>query len=644
MKHSRFILSLVLVWPALIQAHPWIAAPEVATGHGGDTIRGIVFEDANGDGRHQPGEAGIAGVLVSNGRDVVRTDTQGRYEVVVREDMDLFVIQPSGWRVPVDLRNVPQFSYTHKPGGSPVPLRFGGLADTGPAPDRVNFPLRRAGSEAERFTCAIVGDSQTYSNFDINQFRDSAIADLLAHDHGTEDCMVYLGDVVGDDLGLLERVFEVGSVVGLPQWAVAGNHDVDLDAPDDAHSLDTWRRVWGPAYFAFEIGQVLFVGLDNIVYPCGEADTVLPGREICTAGRNPTYNARVTETQMTWLENLLRETPEDRLVVFAHHIPLVSFTGARNPVHQTDNAGRIHALVEGREALSLSGHTHTLENHDPGQYFDGWQQAVGIGPLPFRHIVAGAASGRWWQGDLAIDGDAMGLTDFGEPKGVLMIDFDGTRYVERYVGSRLGARGQWVDFNTPPFRAWFETLDAWRREPARERDPVPPVSINDLPDTRTFTPEELAQGVWVTVNFWHGSASAQVDAAIDGGAPFALVRTQQGQGEPDRRGAEYADPFAVKRQATVGRYAVQSRSGIERNQGWEAWRGTAMRGAPQPLPGWADRSPHLWQLRLPVDLEEGVHALRVTSTDRNGLSWTDIVTFEVREAHPPAWHRREVWR
>lgn len=29
-------------------------------------------------------------------------------------------------------------------------------------------------------------------------------------------------------------------------------------------------------------------------------------------------------------------------------------------------------MLEGREALSLSGHTHTIENHAPGQLFEGW--------------------------------------------------------------------------------------------------------------------------------------------------------------------------------------------------------------------------------------------------------------------------------
>lgn len=626
-------------------AKGWEARPEVIKGRSSDVILGVVFNDTNGDGRHQTSETGIAGVLVSNGLEVVRTDARGAYEIAVRSDMDLFVIQPSGWQVPVDARNVPQFSYVHKPDGSPKPFHFGGLPATGAAPERVNFPLRKTAA-TDRFTCAMVGDSQTYSNHEASQYRDSAVADMVGMGLKADtDCMVYLGDVVGDDLGLLDRVFELGATVGVPQWAVSGNHDVDFDAPSDEHSLDTWRRIWGPAYYAFEMGNVTFIALDNVVSPCNAQDAQKAGREACLRDTRQGYNGRITDTQMQWLANLLKETSKDRLIVFAHHIPLVSYIGAAGGKGaQTDNATALYALLEGREALDLSGHTHTLENHDAGQHFKGWQEAAGIGPLPFRHIVAGAASGRWWQGDFNLDGDAHAITSSGEPKGVLMIDFDGADYKERFVGSRLGTRGQWVDFNTPAFRTWYQALDSWRTEDKKTRDPVPPVSINDLDDTRLFTPEALKNGVWITVNFWHGSASANVTGTIDNGVPFTLTRVQQGAGEARLEGAEYVDPFAIKRQATVGRYAIQSRSGIERNQGWEAGRGTVLSGVPQPLAGWADRSMHIWRAPLPTDLSEGVHVLKITSTDRNGQAWTDTVVFEVRAEDLPARHRREMWK
>lgn len=635
--------AMLAAAPAFAAPEPWFAAPEIVRGEGGgDTIRGVVFDDTDGDGRHGEGEAGIEGVLVTNGLEVVRTDADGRYEIAVRPDMDLSVVQPSGWRVPTDERLVPQFAYVHKEGGTPESLRFGGLHDTGAAPEAVNFPLRRLDA-ATSFACAVLGDSQSYSGHETSQYRDSAVADIAAREWGEADCILYLGDVVGDDLDLLDRLLEVGAAAGLPQWAVAGNHDFDFDATDDAHSLDSWRNRWGPAYFAFEIGDVLFVGLDNIVYPCGPDDAEgHEGREACVESERPAYTAHITDTQIEWLGHLLAETDEDKLVVLAHHAPIVSFADAASGIHQTGNAAELHALLDGREALSLSGHTHSTENHSPGQHFAAWE-IVGVSELPFRHIVAGATSGNWWQGDYNLDGDAQSLQRDGAPKGWLSLEFDGTDYRERYFGSRLGERAQWVDFNTPAFRDWFDKIAAWRAEDAASRNPMPPVTVNDLPDTRILTPGDLEEGVFLTVNFWHGSAESEVEARIANGPSLTLARTQQGEGEEVRTGAEFADPFAVKRQATVGRAAYQGTESRSRDRGYESFRGRSTFGVPQPQGMLADRSMHIWQAELPADLPLGVHRMEVVSTDRHGEEYREVVIFEVREERPAPRHRTDLW-
>lgn len=632
--------------PALAQeAGPWMAGPEVSAERTADgRVRGVVFEDLNRDGLRQRGEPGVPGVKVSNGLDVVLTDTGGAYTLAVRPDMNLTVVQPAGWATPVDDRQVPQFFYVHKEAGSPAPFRFGGLPATGPAPARVNFPLIRS-DVGDDFSCAIIGDSQTYSNTEVGYFRDSTVADVLRDGPGAYDCLLYVGDVVGDDLGLLDRLLEIGSAAGTPQYLTHGNHDFDFDATSDADSADSWRRIYGPEYFAFEIGQVLFVVLDNVVYPCGPDDLVIPGREFCAEGQNATYNGRVTDTQMTWLENLLAVTPQDKLVVLSHHIPFISFVDATSTKHQTDNLARIHQLLEGRPALSLSGHTHTTENHAPGQSFAGWAEAVNIGPLPFRHIIAGAASGGWYQGDFDVYGTPMALQRMGEPKGYLRLAFDGVDYVESYRGARVDPeRGQWLSFNTPAFRSWYDAVRGWSVQSQATRSEHPPVSANDLPDPRLFTPADLAEGVWLSVNVWIGDEATTVTAAINDGPPMSLERTQTGAGEAVKVGAEWADPFAATRQLSVARVATESESGEARNQGVEVFRGSSFGPySPRPMTVVADRNMHLWRLRLPADLPEGAHVMTVTTTDRHGRSVIERIAFEVRAERPaPRW-RSELW-
>ena len=50
----------------------WSRPPELASGY--------VFHDRSGTGQRRFSDPGIAGVLVSNGRDVVRTDEDGRWQ------------------------------------------------------------------------------------------------------------------------------------------------------------------------------------------------------------------------------------------------------------------------------------------------------------------------------------------------------------------------------------------------------------------------------------------------------------------------------------------------------------------------------------------------------------------------------------
>lgn len=652
MKQRTFIPAVLglLTLNALNAGEAWLASPEILPGNPGksvETVRGHVFEDTNGDGRRQAGEAGVASVKVSNGLAVVLTDESGFYELPVRPDMNLMVVQPSGWEVPVDERMVPQFSYIHKEGGSPNPLRFGGLEDTGPAPAEVNFPLRRK-EASKTFRAAVIGDSQTYSNAEIGYFRDSAVVDMLSTPGQEPDFLLFVGDVVGDDLGLLDRLLRVGAVAGKPQWLVHGNHDLDFDAVSDADSSDTWRRVYGPNYYAFEEGGALFVVLDNVVYPCGEEDMAMPGRDFCAEGERPAYNGRVPGEQMQWLENILEKTPKDRLVVFAHHIPFVSFVDPDSTKHQTDNLLDIYSLVNDRKALSLSGHTHTMENHAPGQMFDGWDRSVGIDEVKFRHIIAGAASGSWYLGDLNYRGVPMGFQRMGSPKGVLMMDFEGSWYREHYLGGGVSAdKTLWADLNTPRFRNWFETLMEWSASASRQErfENPPPLSINDLGDNRFLTPEDLREGVWVTANVWAGSAENTVSLSLNGGNPVKMERTQSGSGEGVKTGSEWADPFASQRQLGVARVALRSTSGVERNQGYEAFKGSRMGPAhPQPMGRVADRNMHLWRARLPADLPAGTHKARIFNTDRNGKTTTEVVLFEVAPERPPLRWRTEPWQ
>ncbi|NRA30343.1 MAG: calcineurin-like phosphoesterase C-terminal domain-containing protein [Parvularculaceae bacterium] len=634
---------VVLEAPAAPMFADYRGAPEVIRGRdGGAFAKGVVFEDLNRNGRRDEGEPGVQGVKVTNGLDVTLTGADGAYELAARADMALMVVQPKGYQVPHNEHWVPQFAYQHKPEGSPKLMRYGGLPATGLMPEAVNFPLVKAGNGSD-VGCIILGDTQAYSNQEISYFRDSTIDDLLDREE-KPDCVIAVGDVVGDDLGLIPRMAEVIGTLKTPQWWIHGNHDYDIDADYDEDSADSWRHLAAPAYYAFEIGDAIVIAIDNVVYPCTKKDAETPGHDYCVTSDRKAYNGRITDEQMIWIENILALTDPEKLVIFAHHIPFVTFYDETSPVHQTDNVTALYAMVRGREALSLSGHTHTTEVFEPGDSFAGWKTAVGVEALPFRHIVAGAASGAWYQGDFGHDGTPMALQRMGAPKGWLRLDIQGTDYQETYRGANVGReRRMWVSVNTPIFRSWLRQILAWRDAPRSSRDPIPPLSINDLPDVKIITPRDLQRGTYVTANVWDGSTSTEVTLNINA-TTYAMERTQAAQGEAGKVGPEWADPYAVQRQVSVGRFAFESRSGIERNQGVEAFKGSRWGPmVPQPQGAIADRNVHLWRAPLPTSLPLGIHKAVVEATDRHGRKTKDTIVIEVRTSLPPARFRKDAF-
>ena len=640
--------------PIFPHHEPYIAGIEVETGTSHDvspeTVSGQVFNDINRDGVKQEDEPGVADVLVSNGRDVVSTNAGGRYLLPVRDDMSVFVIQPSGWRVPTDENWVPQFSYEHKPAGSPKPLRYGGLPPSGPIPSSINFPII-SNPNSNNFKCAILGDVQTYTNTEVGYMRDSSVDDIIDRGPGAVDCLVAVGDVLGDDLGLIPRVAELWGTIGAPQWWAHGNHDYDFDADYDEDSADSWRRLYGPNYYAFQMGKVTFIVLDNVVYPCTKEDARMPGREFCVENENKRYNARITDDQIAFTQGVIDKVDTDHTIVFVHHIPFVSYVDQTTLPHQTDNVSELYAMVEGRKALSLSGHTHTIENLAPNDHFGPWSEAVNIDALPFRHIVAGAVSGGWYNGDLDVHGTPASLGRLGAPRGWVELDFDPTGdYRERFVASNMGRhRAMWLSVNTPDFRDWYDAIMAWRAQPAETRNPVPPVNLYDLNDVKILTQDDLDKGSYFTANIWIGDSQTKVSISIDDGPKKSMIRTQQARGESAHIGAEFADPFAIQRQFTVGRYAFQSRSGKPNTQGYRPYLERSYingENIPKPAqPQWpvADRNVHLWRARVPANLAEGVHVATVTVTDRHGHLMIDRMVFEVRNKRPdPNW-RKKAW-
>jgi hypothetical protein len=604
-----------------------------------EIVKGTVFLDRNSNGAMDSSERGIKNVLVSNGRDVVKTNKHGYYELPAYHGMTVFITKPAGYDVPVDADNIPQFYYHHLPEGSPE-LRFGGLEPTGPLPDAINFPLIRKrlggndfgknghdddkrGRNRDSFKMIVIGDTQPYSNNEVGYVRDTLAKEFAAMDMGNVEGIIVEGDVLGDDLGLYPRFKQILSVANVPQYYVPGNHDIDFDAETDKNSFDTFKREWGPAYYSFDIGEVHFVTLDNVQYPCENHDGE---HAFCDASN--TYNGYVTEHQMEWLANDLAHVPMDKLIVLNMHIPIISFVDSDSNKHQTDNAGDIYRLLEGRPALALSGHTHTLEHFEPGEGARPDIAGLVIPATPFPQIITGAGCGSWWSGDFDDDGVPMSYQRLGAKRGFMVFEFDGNTFKDSFKATGEPAEKQIaVSMLTPTFVDWYSQLLSWLDSGA---DGIPPVNINDLKDNMIIPIDEIYDTT-LTANVWNGSSATQVSVKIDDRDELKMVRSEN-----------TLDPFALEKQMYVFRFAAESTSGEPRSQGFELWRdATHGPSSPRPSDEWmhTDNSNHLWEIALPSDLENGVHTAKVTAEDKYGRSYHETVVFEIRDERPEPFAR-----
>jgi hypothetical protein len=380
------------------------------------TATGRVFIDENRNGLLDEGEVGLANVRVSNGASVVLTDATGRYRLAADEQTIIFITKPSNYAIPVNQHMLPQFYYIHQPNGSPAGMRYKGIEPTGPLPAEINFPLIER-SENKQFEALLFADTQPQTTRELDYIRDDVVAELVGSDAAFGMTM---GDIMFDDLSMLPRYNAIISKIGIPWYNVPGNHEINFESPNDRYSLETFKKFYGPPYFAFEYADALFVVLDNIDYKGGgEADPA-------DVRGNGGYEARISRSQLQWLAEELKHVEQERLVFIATHAPL----GSENASYATDNREKLFRLLAGRPNLySVAGHTHTTDH----VYFD--KDDGFAGPGKFHHHVLATVSGAWWSGPFDERGIAVSDQRDGTPNGYHILEVDSTDVAVRFKGA-----------------------------------------------------------------------------------------------------------------------------------------------------------------------------------------------------------------
>jgi hypothetical protein len=460
------------------------------------TVTGVVFEDRSGTGRRQPGDPGIAGVLVSNGREVVRTDGNGRYALPVGDETIIFVIKPTGYAVPVERSTgLPRFYYIHQPKGTPahLGLRDRGIEPSGPLPSSVDFALKKV-DEPRRFDVLLLTDPHAGSPAEIDFIRDDVVNPLI----GTKAAFgLTTGDIMSDDLTLYARYNRIIGQLGVPWHNIVGNHDLNLDAPDGKYARETFKQTFGPSYYAFEYGGALFLMLDNVDYF---------GARSSEPGNDCQYQGRFGKRQLAFVANVLKEMPADRLVVAAMHIPLRTYLDPEDPASNTADCSALIKLLGDRPSISFSGHTHTTEHHYLGD------EDRNPGRTPHHHHVMTAVSGSWWSGPYDHRGVAVADSHDGTPNGFHVLTVDGNRATTRYQPAKEpNARQVRIVLDSESHRARKETTNDFRMS----RLVGSPIAQDDAGATELL------------VNVFDGGPRTSVEYQIGERAPVRMERERR---------------------------------------------------------------------------------------------------------------------
>ena len=248
----------------------------------GIAFSGIVFLDENRNGVFDNKEKTLKGILVSNGQDVVQTNEKGEWKLNASSAKDIFLIKPAGYSVPVNKIQ--------------IPLHF--VQGEAKYQTGINFPLEKT-EEPKRFDALFFGDTQARGMKEVNYIFHDVVEELV----GSKAAFgVTLGDIVADDPELMDDVAAGIAQIGIPWYNIIGNHDNDRDAKTNADRDNTFQKFFGPSTYAFEYGEVVFIGLNDIFFkPDGK------------------YISHFTDRQLEFVRNYLQFVPGNKLVVLMLH-------------------------------------------------------------------------------------------------------------------------------------------------------------------------------------------------------------------------------------------------------------------------------------------------------------------------------------
>ena len=230
------------------------------------------------------------------------------------------------------------------------------------------------------FNLVVVGDPQPQTEEQITRLETQIIPQIATiideyKATGYPTAILLTGDVVWDNMDFLPRVKADFESLGVPVYAVIGNHDHNKRYKNDQiRAEQAYVDAWGERNQAFMLGETLFVTLDNIDYATKES-----------------YSLKVDADQLIWLAEVMDEYADVEHVAVCMHAPATSHrTGGFIPY-----AKPIIRIIGERKIDLITGHGHRHFTADHT-------------PEIIEHSVA-QVNGNLWFAPICSDGTPQGV-------------------------------------------------------------------------------------------------------------------------------------------------------------------------------------------------------------------------------------------
>ena len=328
---------------------------------------------------------GLVGVAVTDGSNIVLTDSMGRYSLATLSlSQFVYITTPSGYDVPVASGSIPQFYHTLTPSDSIY-----------------DFHLTPSATDDNRHAFVVHTDVQVTSKADVALFAGQIVPDtrqtlqrLAAEGYkvfGT-DC----GDIVGDTPSLFDDYIRACQVLDTPFFRIIGNHDMDYWGRSFETSYRTFSSLFGPTHYSFNCGKAHYIFINDNFY----------------TGFGINYIGYIPESTLRWLEQDLNLLPKGSPVFVFMHIPTAESTDLDHASFNYDwlaNVRQFHYMFKDFDTHIVSGHTHFNMNLEFNSHL-------------YEHVTA-AVCGTWWRTEECMDGT---------PRGYGVFTVDGERVSWQY--------------------------------------------------------------------------------------------------------------------------------------------------------------------------------------------------------------------